>query len=165
VFSGRAVILCVAILWVFFVCGTLLLWKKNSLNLAISQDKADDISNLTPAPVPAVGSLHPVSRRTRTLTRTVSYVSSVDRTADVRHIVDGWSVDGNSTTVTGIESGGDAAASDRASTNGNTDGMGKEGHNMAAHVLPIWLVGSTPNEFTVGSLDLELSCHMFWFLY
>jgi hypothetical protein len=33
--------------------------------------------------------LHPVSRRTRTLTRTVSYVSSVDRTADVRHIVDG----------------------------------------------------------------------------
>ncbi|CAM6065029.1 unnamed protein product [Sphagnum tenellum] len=93
-----------------------------SLNLAISQDKADDISNLTPAPVPAVGSLHPVSRRTRTLTRTVSYVSSVDRTADVRHMGDGWSVDGNSTTVTGIESGGDAAASDRASTNGNTDG-------------------------------------------
>ncbi len=76
-----------------------------------------------------------------------------------------WSVDGNSTTVTGIESGGDAAVSDRASTNGNTDGMGKEGHNVAAHVLPIWLVGSTPNEFTVGSLDLELSCHMFWFLY
>ncbi|CAK9195121.1 unnamed protein product [Sphagnum troendelagicum] len=60
-----------------------------SLNLAISQDKADDISNLTPAPVPAVGSLHPVSRRTRTLTRTVSYVSSVDRTADVRHMGDG----------------------------------------------------------------------------
>ncbi|CAK9854978.1 unnamed protein product [Sphagnum jensenii] len=126
-----------------------------SLNLAISQDKADDISNLTPAPVPAVGSLHPVSRRTRTLTRTVSYVSSVDRTADVRHMGDGWSVDGNSTTVTGIESGGDAAASDRASTNGNTDGMGKEGHNVAAHVLPIWLVGSTPNEFTESMMKSD----------
>jgi hypothetical protein len=33
--------------------------------------------------------LHPVSRRTRTLTRTVSYVASVDRTADVRHMGDG----------------------------------------------------------------------------
>lgn len=49
------------------------------MNLAIVHEKDDDISSIVPALVPAVGNLHPVSRRTRTLTRNSSYISTVDR--------------------------------------------------------------------------------------
>lgn len=52
---------------------------RNSMNLTTTQEKDDDISSIVPAVVPAVGNLHPVSRRTRTLTRTPSSIYSVER--------------------------------------------------------------------------------------
>ena len=49
------------------------------MNLATAHQKDDDITSIVPAVVPAVGHLHPVSRRTRTLTRTSSSIYSVER--------------------------------------------------------------------------------------
>lgn len=49
------------------------------MNLATTHERDDDITSIVPAAVPAVGNLHPVSRRTRTLTRTSSSIYSVER--------------------------------------------------------------------------------------
>lgn len=49
------------------------------MNLAITHEKDDDITSIVPAVVSAVGNLHPVSRRTRTLTRTPSSIYSLER--------------------------------------------------------------------------------------
>lgn len=49
------------------------------MNLAIIHERDDDITSIVPAVVPAVGNLHPISRRTRTLARTSSSIFSVER--------------------------------------------------------------------------------------
>lgn len=49
------------------------------MNLVTTPEKDDDISSIVPAVVPAVGNLHPVSRRTRTLGRTPSSIFSSER--------------------------------------------------------------------------------------
>jgi hypothetical protein len=49
------------------------------MNLATIHERDDDITSIVPAVVPAVGNLHPISRRTRTLARTSSSIFSVER--------------------------------------------------------------------------------------
>ncbi|XP_024391449.1 exocyst complex component SEC8 isoform X3 [Physcomitrium patens] len=122
-----------------------------SMNLAVTHEKDDDISSIVPAVVPAVGSLHPVSRRTRSLTRYSSSISSLDR-----HPSSIGSQSAENEIANGLENA-DASTNDiRASSNSSDDSMRKEERNPSS-ALPLWLSESTPNDFTESILKHNAS--------
>ncbi|KAG0618847.1 hypothetical protein M758_4G095100 [Ceratodon purpureus] len=120
-----------------------------SMNLATVHERDDDITSIVPAVVPAVGNLHPVSRRTRTLTRTSSSIYSVERRPS--------SMDSQSAEIeiaAGLENADAIIDDGRASSNGGDDSMSKEGKD-SARALPLWLSDSTPNDFTESILKSD----------
>jgi len=121
-----------------------------SMNLAIVHEKDDDISSIVPALVPAVGNLHPVSRRTRTLTRNSSYISTVERRPPSS--IDGHSADAE--IANGSENADVSLDGVKGSSNGNEDAVIKESKD-AARALPLWLADATPNDFTESILKSD----------
>eukprot|EP01018_Ginkgo_biloba_P010843 Gb_36536 [translate_table: standard] len=122
-----------------------------SSNSAIIHEKDDDIPIMAATGIQS-GSLHPVSRRTRTMRR-------VDHQGDSSQAADGLhrpvSVDGSSSfegredesvhTGDNVDGGASDGLSSWAGVNGN-EALSKEFRNTSRR-MPRWLSNSTPNEF------------------
>lgn len=123
-----------------------------SSNPTIVDEKDDDIPTLTASGITS-GSLHPVSRRTRTMRRS-------DHNGDSFQLADGFhragSVDGSSSIDyredESVHTGDypDGGASDGLSSWAGVNGseaLSKDFRSMGFK-MPLWLSNSTPNEFT-----------------
>ncbi|XP_024372095.1 exocyst complex component SEC8 isoform X2 [Physcomitrium patens] len=120
-----------------------------SMNLATTHEQDDDITSIVPAAVPAVGNLQPVSRRTRTLTRNPSSISSVERR---RTSSDSQSVENEFATAC---DNADGSTDDiRVSSNASDDSAAKEADEKARSHPP-WLSESIPNDFTEALLKSD----------